>query len=320
MSKMNSLSKALEKVNLNDAAKSTSKAKPQRKKQARKGPVEPFRFFDLPSEIRLRIYGFVLFTPRRRRTPRTTGNVGASSKRNPPLSPTSHRVALFLTSRRMHNEASDYFYATQTFRLFHIQDYSRMPTIRAIAPQYRPSIATIELILGSSWTAPPREWTVTRSLGLEEMVRIRTFKVFIECDPSHPVFEGFRVSKDYYTDFAGDLLSEVLSKLPNLEYVEFDAWPSVRKSGALMKRLMEEVRTAGRKIAWGPERGWTDYDGEEFSDDVYGIKAHEKAQERAQQEKAQLIKAQEEARELARLNGFSPQTLPVPLLSPYLYD
>ena len=320
MSKMNSLSKALEKVNLNDAAKPTSKAKPQRKKQARKAPVEPFRFFDLPSEIRLRIYGFVLFTPRRRRTLRTTGSVGASSKRNPPLSPTSHRVALFLTSRRVHHEASDYFYATQTFRLFHIQDYSRMPTIRAIAPQYRPSIATIELILGSSWTAPPREWTVTRSLGLEEMVRIRTFKVFIECDPSHPVFEGFRVSKDYYTDFAGDLLSEVLSKLPNLEYVEFDAWPSVRKSGALMKRLMEEVRTAGRKIAWGPERGWTDYDGEEFSDDVYGIKAHEMAQERAQQEKAQLMKAQEEARELARLHGFSPQTLPVPLLSPYLYD
>ncbi|RAL00581.1 uncharacterized protein BO80DRAFT_425400 [Aspergillus ibericus CBS 121593] len=320
MSKMNSLSKALEKVNLNDAAPSSSrKPKPQRIRRPKNAPVEPFRFFDLPSEIRLRIYHFVLFTPRRRRTLRTTGNVGASSKRNPPLSPTSHRVALFLTSRRMHNEASDYFYSTQTFRLFHIQDYSRMPTIRAIAPQYRPSIATIELILGSSWTAPPQEWTVNRSLGLEEMVRIRTFKVFIECDPSHPVFEGFRISKDYYTDFAGDLLNEVLSKLPNLEYVEFDAWPSVRKSGALMKRLMEEVRAAGRKIAWGPDRGWTDHDGEEFSDDVYGIKAHEKAQEQAKLEKDRLMKAQEEARELARLNGFPPpQTLP--LLSSYLYD
>ncbi|KAE8351445.1 hypothetical protein BDV28DRAFT_137046 [Aspergillus coremiiformis] len=278
---MDLISVALEKVQLeNPPLKSNQIELEEHKEENLKetAPLDPFPFFDLPSEIRLRIYHIVLFTPRRKRVLlHTKGSVGASSKKNPPLSPVSHRVNLFLVSRRVHDEASDYFYSTQTFRLFPLQDYSRMPTVRMIPPRYRPSIATIELILGSSWTAPPRSWTVNHRLGLEEMVRARTFKVFIEVDPSHPVFEGFRLSKNFYTEFSGGILRNVLSRMPNLEHVEFDGWPSVRKNGALMQCLIHEAKAAKKKIVWGPERGWTDFDEEDMNTPmVYELKSMER--------------------------------------------
>lgn len=254
-----SVQDALERVTLEDF-------RPESQRQAEKKPRKPFRFLDLPSEIRIRIYSFVLFSPRPRKTVRSSGSVGASSK-NKPLAPITDRIALFLVSRQLHDEATHVFYSSQTFRLFPIQDYSRLPTVRALPPRYRPSITTIELILGSSWTAPPKSWRVNDSLGLESMVCARTLKVFIQCDPSHPVFEGFRVSKDYYTDFAGDLLKQILARLPNLVQVEFDGYPSVLKRGTLMTRLFGETRAARKKIYWGPERGWYGLP-EEHNDEV----------------------------------------------------
>jgi hypothetical protein len=221
--------------------------------------IVPFRFFDLPSEIRLKIYGFVLFGSRRKVALRSNGNVGSSSK-NKPLAPLSHRLSLFLASRRLHDEAAALFYSVQTFRVFPIQDYSRLPTLSSLASSYRPLINKIELILGSSWTAPPKSWTVTDQLGLRQMSGVRTLKIFIQCDPSHPVFEGFRISNDFYTVFAGDILRLMLEQLPNLYQVEFDAWPAVQKNGSLMSRLLSEVRAAERKILWGPERGWSNLD------------------------------------------------------------
>ncbi|OKL63604.1 hypothetical protein UA08_00051 [Talaromyces atroroseus] len=227
--------------------------------------ILPFRFFDLPSEIRLKIYNYVLFGSKRKGAARPSGNVGSSSK-NKPLAPLSHRVALFLASRRIHDEASVQFYSVQTFRVFQIQDYSRLPTLTSLAPTYRPLIKKIELILGSSWTAPPKSWKVTNRLGLAEMTGLQTLKIFIQCDPSHPVFEGFRISSDFYTGFAGEMVQKILEQLPNLTQVEFDAWPSVQKNGALMRRLLSEVRTANKKILWGPERGWNDWEDEDWND------------------------------------------------------
>jgi hypothetical protein len=107
---------------------------------------------------------------------------------------------------------------------------------------------------------------VNAGLGLQEMERVRTLKVFIQCDPSHPVFEGFRISKDFYTEFAGALFQQIVERLPGLVQVEFDAYPSVQKSGSLMSRLLHDTETAQKKILWGPERGWTDYDDNNHED------------------------------------------------------
>ena len=93
------------------------------------------------------------------------------------------------------------------------------------------------------------------------MYRVRTLKVFLECDPSHPVFEGFRISKDFYTDFAGDLLREVVQRLPSLKHVQFDGYPSVRRHGPLMTRLVREAKGSKKQIIWGPERKWKDDEG-----------------------------------------------------------
>ncbi|KAJ5667218.1 hypothetical protein N7507_003082 [Penicillium longicatenatum] len=209
-----------------------------------------FRFFDLPSEIRLNVYHFVLFTPTKKTAKKNAGTVGASAKRAKLVAPATQRIALFLVSRRVHEEASHYFYSSQIFRVFYIQDFSRRPTLRGIPP------ATVR----NSWTAPPKSWAVDDGMGLHEMTLLHTLRVFVECDPSQPVFEGFRVSKEYYTEFSGRLIKEILDRLPALKFVEFDAYPSVKRDGSLMTRLMKEALAANKKITWGPERGWTDDD------------------------------------------------------------
>lgn len=261
---MDSLSNALEKVKIEGPPPEPNPRENQEDEgilEEESIPLTPFRFLDLPSEIRLRIYDLVLFTPYRSKPRRANGSVGASAK-NPPIAPFRVRVALFLVSRRIHDEATDYFYSALIFRVFPIQDWSRTPTVRALPARHKASVRTIELILGSSWTSPPREWVVNNRLGLEKMVRVRTLKVFLECDPSHPVFEGFRISPGFYTDFAGKILKQVLERLPHVVQVEFDGYPSVSKSGSLMKRLLHEARAAQKKILWGPERGWSDWDRE----------------------------------------------------------
>ena len=90
------------------------------------------------------------------------------------------------------------------------------------------------------------------------MDQVHTLEIFVQCDPSHPVFEGFRVSKQFYTDYAGTLVKEVLGVLPGLRWVEFDANPSVERDGELMTRLISDVSQAGKKVLWGPARGWKD--------------------------------------------------------------
>lgn len=106
----------------------------------------------------------------------------------------------------------------------------------------------MELRLGPGWSNPPKSWWVDSRLGIEEMINVRTLKVFVECDPSHDIFKGFRIGKDFFTGFAAHLLEEITSRLPALSRAEFDGWPSVMREGPLMKKLVAVAKERGLKI------------------------------------------------------------------------
>jgi hypothetical protein len=198
-------------------------------------PQEPFPFFRLPSELRNRIYALILFT-----------SIPYSNIYNPCTS-------LLLASSRLHTEASYVLYSSTTFRIFPLQDFKPLPTVRDLPPHYRRLVTTIELVLGPSWTAPPKSWRVSRSMArvLGSMASVQTLMVFVEVDPSHPVFAEFRISHGFYTEFCGGLLRDVLKAMPRLEVVQIAGRPSVQMDGPLVSRLRREVEAQGRVIKWG---------------------------------------------------------------------
>jgi hypothetical protein len=198
-------------------------------------PQEPFPFFRLPSELRNRIYALVLFTS----TPYT--NIY-----NPCTS-------LLLASSRLHAEASYLLYSSTAFRIFPLQDFKPLPTVRDLPPYYRRLVTTIELVLGPSWTAPPKSWRVNKSMVrvLGSMASVQTLMVFVEVDPSHPVFAKFRISHGFYTEFCGGLLRDVLKAMPRLKVVQIAGRPSVQMDGPLVSRLQREVEAQGRILKWG---------------------------------------------------------------------
>ena len=114
--------------------------------------------------------------------------------------------------------------------------------------RYREALVSLELRLGPGWSNPPRSWRVDDRLGLEEMEAVRTVKVFVECDPSHEIFDGFRIDRDFFTDFSGSLLKDVLQRLPSVTQVELDGWPSVKREGPLVRGLLEVARNAGVSV------------------------------------------------------------------------
>jgi hypothetical protein len=198
-------------------------------------PQEPFPFFRLPSELRNRIYALVLFTS----TPH-------SNIYNPCTS-------LLLASSRLHTEASYLLYSSTTFRIFPLQDFKPLPTVRDLPPYYRRLVTTIELVLGPSWTSPPKSWKVNKSMVrvLGSMASVQTLMVFVEVDPSHPVFAEFRISHGFYTEFCGGLLRDVLKAMPGLKVVQISGRPSVQMDGPLVSRLQREVEAQGRMLKLG---------------------------------------------------------------------
>ncbi|KAA6415820.1 MAG: hypothetical protein FRX48_00538 [Lasallia pustulata] len=207
-----------------------------------------FRFFDLPTELRLKILGMVLLLDQ------TIDLEPLNYRRIAP------RFEIFFTSRKMHEEAYPIFYGGHTFRIFptHGRFFGNMviPLVARLSPRYRAALLSLELHLGPGWSNPPKSWRVDDRLGLEEMTAVRSLKVFIQCDPSHDVFKGFRVDKDFFTDFSSDIFGDIIYRLPVLEEIRFDAWSSVSKDAPLMTRLLIEARSNSKRIAWGPERGW----------------------------------------------------------------
>lgn len=206
--------------------------------------TSPFPFFSLPAEIRNRVYALVL--------PSTPKSPKPSPNRRPPTS-------LFLTSSQIHREASYIFYTARTFRLFPLQEFKPLPTVSELPTRYRSLITNIELILGPGWTAPPKSWKVTQRMVkiLKPLSQASCLRVFVEIDPSHPVFARFRVSHGFYTEFAGNLLRDVLVAMPQIKFVQLDGNPSVQMDGPLVSRLRSEIEAQGRVVKWGKERGWS---------------------------------------------------------------
>lgn len=205
-------------------------------------PTEPFRFLDLPSELRNRVYHDVLFSKPEYR----------SVKRR------SSRIACLLVSKRMHGEAAYVLYTTQKFKVFPVQVFDAPPTVVELPPRYQAFVANLEMIVGPSWKDPPKSWKVTKGMvrAFQRLTSVQTLRVFIECDPTHPTFARYRRSYNFYTDFCGDLLGDVLDAMPQLQQVEFDGNPSVDVNGPLVSRLREEAKDQEKEIKWGKQANW----------------------------------------------------------------
>ena len=205
---------------------------------------ETVNFLALPSELRNRIYYLVLFSkPEYRRK---------NGKRR------STRLSILLANKRIHNEATYILYTRHSFRIFALQDFTPKPSISDLPPRYQKLVTNLELTLGSSWTNPPEGWKVTRALAkcLAGLDAVQTLRIFIELDPSHPVFARYRISLNFYTDFCGELLNDILGAMPQLKFIELDGNPSVQKNGPLVTRLFEEADAKGKIVKWGRERDW----------------------------------------------------------------
>lgn len=212
-------------------------------------PTGTFPFLDLPSELRYRIYNLVFFD-----NPDPYAGNGPDYE----IQPTCQDISILLLNKRTTAEAAHILYSTTTFRLFPLQDFLFLPTPQDLAPHYRSHVTRLSITLGSSWTAPPAVWKVTKGLArcLSRIKLVRTLRIFVQLDPSQPMFEKYRVSYSFYTDFCGELLRDVLKAMPKLEAVELAGYPHVQPDGPLVSRLREEAEAKDKVVRWGRECGW----------------------------------------------------------------
>lgn len=97
---------------------------------------------------------------------------------------------------------------------------------------------------------------VNDALGLSDCTAARVLKVFVEVDPSDPIFKGFRKGDGFYETFCQTLLRNVLEGVQSISVVEFDAYPSVKRTGEMMRGLGEVITKFNKIVGWGLERGW----------------------------------------------------------------
>ena len=213
--------------------------------------VQPFRFLALPSELRNKIYSLVYST------------APAVIDLDPHTFALLHRqklLSLFRVSRQLHNEAAHHFSSTHTFRLFPTYPgrylKTKKPLLARLPAHYRASMTSLELRLGPGFNNPPQGWIVNDALGLADCTNVRVLKVFVECDPSDGIFKGFRMGDGAYERFSAALLDSVLKEVASITVVEFDAYPSVKRTGDMMSHLGEVVVKHEKVVGWGSERGW----------------------------------------------------------------
>ncbi len=213
-------------------------------------PAKPFRFLDLPSELRLKIYAFHF---------EGTDAVADLTPEN--FKKVYKKLFLLRTCHKIYMEASYFYYSTHTFRIFPTYPgrffKTRRPLLARLSKNQRATMTSMELRLGPGFNKPPRCWVVNDALGLKDCVSVRKISVFVQLDPSLSWLDGFR-KPGFYETFSRNLLDDILKETPNVEVVEFDGYESVRKTCPIMEALMQTTREHGKKIAWGPRNGWTD--------------------------------------------------------------
>ncbi|KAK2071566.1 hypothetical protein P8C59_005978 [Phyllachora maydis] len=225
-------------------------------------PAKPkktcFPFLHLPSELRIKVYSYH-FADTNRVIDLERDNYKNIHK----------KLSLLRTCRTIYSEAAYFFYSTRCFRLFPIYNVkTKKPILTRLKPRQRACLSTIELRLGPHWGSPPRSWLVNQALGLHECVNVRKLTVLVECDPSNNIFNGFRRSDGFYEAFCRSLLKDVMKEMPWLDRIYFDAWPSVKRTGPMMRGLLQTAISQGKEIGWGPECGWTGLEGEDEDDGV----------------------------------------------------
>jgi hypothetical protein len=213
--------------------------------------TKPFPFLRLPSELRNKIYSMVF----------------AAAPSIIDLDPSTFRIiqrqhlfAIFRVCWQIYEEASHNFFSTHTFRIFPTYPgkyfKTNKPLLTRLPARYRASLTSLDLRLGPGWGNPPRGWIVNDALGLADCTRVRTLKVFVECDTSDPMYNGYRKRDGYYEEFSAELLDGILKGVPSVEVVEFDAYSAVKRTGPMMSGLGEVVTRYDKIVSWGPERGW----------------------------------------------------------------
>jgi hypothetical protein len=223
--------------------------------------IKAFRLLDLPSELRLKIYG-ILF-----QTIPDVIDLDPDNFRN------IHRKLFILyVSKQINAEASHFLYSTNTFRIFPCHPgrffKTKRPLLARLSPRCRASISSLELRLGPGFANPPKGWAVTEGLGLKDAVNVRILKVMVQVDTSNPIFNGFRAkgAEDaFYENFSKGLLDKVLTSVPSINEVQFDAWSSVQKDGAMLRALLDVANKHKKLISWGPESGWDKEKGKDWA-------------------------------------------------------
>lgn len=228
------------------------------------GSRKPFRLLDLPTELRLKIYDLLFH------------GVPDVIDLDPDNFRNIHRnLAVFYVCKQIHAEASHTLYSSKTFRIFPCYPgrffKSKRPLLARLSPRCRACMTSMELRLGPGFANPPAGWVVNDALGLADAVNVRMLKVMVQVDTSHPMYNGFRAKcadDAFYENFSKDLLDKVLLAVTSIVEVQFDAFPSIQKDGAMMKALLDVTNRHKKVISYGPESGWDKEKGTEYVDTV----------------------------------------------------
>ncbi|KAI5247595.1 hypothetical protein E4T43_01903 [Aureobasidium subglaciale] len=213
---------------------------------------KPFPFFDLPSELRIKIYQYVLFIDHA-----SVVDLDVFNDRR--IAP---RLTCFRACRRMHEEAYPVFYGSpqRPFRLFptggNMYRYKK-PLPELLTPTYRGAINTMELRLGPGWERVPKSWYTGPTVGLTDCVSLRNLKVFVQIDPTDATFKGHHgKGNDQFTymNLSVGWLQAVLEQAPSILKVEIDSWEGVDINSPMLNALASVVLTADKKLTWGPQR------------------------------------------------------------------